>query len=161
MPPETALTTRILKSLRTHGAKVEKIRGSAFTTKGTPDILGSYRGRALALEVKRPDPKDDPPYFYVNVETDKQHLELQAWQVAGALVGVVRSVNEAVQLVTDPQPRPVQAGTKEGATAAGRYGGREPAQGITSETMEKIQNLCKTSRSWIFTKRLKSSFPNP
>ena len=100
MPRESTLTTTILRSLHhDYGAKAIKIHGSAYSLAGTPDIIGCLPGgRLFALEVKKPDRRDDPP-FYVNVETYKQFLELRSWQQAGALVGVVRSLKDMAMVL--------------------------------------------------------------
>jgi hypothetical protein len=97
MPKESTLTTKILACLRhDYGAKAEKMRGSAFATKGTPDILGCCQGRTLAIEVKRPG--GEAP-FYDHEPTPKQHYELTAWRDAGAVAGVIRSIKELGQFM--------------------------------------------------------------
>ena len=79
------------------------MHGSQYAVKGTPDILGCRPdGQAFALEAKAPG--GEAPY-YDHIETLKQHLELMAWKRAGALVGVIRSVEDAEYVVFD-QPTP-------------------------------------------------------
>jgi Holliday junction resolvase len=94
---ESTLIPKILAALRARGCKCIKMHGSQYAVKGTPDILGCCPGgQMFALEVKKPG--GEAP-FYDHVETPKQHSELMAWKQAGARVGVVRSVEEAVRLV--------------------------------------------------------------
>ncbi|WP_447983800.1 VRR-NUC domain-containing protein [Nitrospira sp. Nam74] len=57
---------------------------------GWPDILGAFRGYALALEVKTPTGK----------VTKLQVQEIHAWTQAGAISGVVRSVEDVQTLLT-------------------------------------------------------------
>ena len=52
---------------------------------GTPDFVGVLRGVPFALEVKRPGCK----------ETREQAGQIMAWQLAGARVAVVHSLEEA------------------------------------------------------------------
>lgn len=59
---------------------------------GMPDLLGCYRGRALALEVKMPGQS-----YGI---TDKQQYTLDLWKLAGAEVGVVR-LPEDVEKILD------------------------------------------------------------
>lgn len=54
MKPETRLTNKIMAELRKHGGWWMKVHGSAFQKAGVPDIIGCYRGRFVALEVKLP-----------------------------------------------------------------------------------------------------------
>lgn len=51
---ESALTKNILKKLRSKGGFWIKIHGGPFQILGIPDIIGCYRGRFCAFEVKRP-----------------------------------------------------------------------------------------------------------
>ena len=53
--------------------------------RGLPDLIGCYRGRALAWEVK----------VEGGIMTPLQARELQRWRQAGALAAVVRSVEDA------------------------------------------------------------------
>ena len=58
---------------------------------GTPDIVGHVNGRFLALEVKRPKGKERP----------EQLVFIEKARRAGCIVGVVRSVDEAVRIVLE------------------------------------------------------------
>src|SRR5512146_1743807 len=92
--PETWLVRKILAALNSlPETKVIKV-GSECEV-GTPDLLGCSRGRMVALEVKQPGEKPRPI----------QSHRLDEWRRAGAIAGVVRSVEEAVTLVSDsPAP---------------------------------------------------------
>lgn len=56
MNPETKLVAKILKRLRQQGGWWLKVHGGATQLTGVPDILGCYRGRFVAIEVKLPVP---------------------------------------------------------------------------------------------------------
>lgn len=78
-----------MKALRERGAKVIKTHGGPFTPTGTPDLIGCVNGRAFVLEVKRPGQR--PRRI--------QEYELEQWRKAGAIAGVVTSVEEALAVV--------------------------------------------------------------
>lgn len=65
-------------------AKAVNMHGSIFSERGTPDILGSIRGRTIAFECKR-DTKE-------NLEKI-QRWRLCEWLSAGAVVGGVSNVD--------------------------------------------------------------------
>ncbi|HVA92198.1 MAG TPA: VRR-NUC domain-containing protein [Chloroflexota bacterium] len=67
---------------------LRKTSGSKYR-RGTPDLLGCYRGRALALECKRPGGKPTP----------LQAAELAAWWSAGAIAEVVHSADEVIEIL--------------------------------------------------------------
>ena len=67
----------------------EKIHRGTYDLRGTPDILGALNGRALALEVKRPG----------NDATPLQQYVMGKWAQAGAITGVVRSVDDVRALL--------------------------------------------------------------
>lgn len=81
-----------------------KMHGSVFTVTGTPDILGSHRGRMLAIEVKRAHPvRNGQPavrlkgmalLYWNEGAAEIQAVQLARWRAAGALCGVVVSVDE-------------------------------------------------------------------
>lgn len=72
---------RYLNSLP--GAKAINIHGSIFSERGTPDIIGCIRGRAIAFECKR-DATEDLERI--------QKWRLCQWIGAGAVVGGVSDV---------------------------------------------------------------------
>lgn len=89
-PRETALVKQILAALRAvPGVVARKRHGSAWSVAGDPDIYGSLRGRHFELEVKRRD----------GAVTELQQARLRDWARAGALVGVARSVAEALAVL--------------------------------------------------------------
>jgi hypothetical protein len=67
---------------------VMKVHGSQFTT-GQPDLIGCFDGRSFCLEVKQPGKKATP----------LQEKRLREWSEAGALTGVVTSVDEVREVV--------------------------------------------------------------
>jgi len=87
---ESALVAEILRSLRAlPGVIVRKRHGSAWGVAGDPDLYGSIHGRHFEIEVKRPG---DRP-------TALQQARLKQWAATGALAGVARSVEEALDIV--------------------------------------------------------------
>jgi len=51
---ESTLTRQILAALRDRGGWWFKTHGSAYQMAGVPDIIGCYKGRFIAFEVKIP-----------------------------------------------------------------------------------------------------------
>ncbi len=89
--PEARIVNAILKALNgLPHTFAKKTHGSRYSV-GWPDIMGVHRGTAFALEVKTATGKATP----------RQIRELAKWQLAGARVGVVRSVDDALAIVTD------------------------------------------------------------
>lgn len=70
-----------------------KTHGNQFQT-GQPDILGSHKGRAVAIEVKRPGRKP----------TEVQTYVLSRWLAAGAVVGCAHDLEEALGIIGEPLP---------------------------------------------------------
>lgn len=65
------------------GSKAINIHGSVFSERGTPDVIGSIRGRMVAFECKR-DATERPEEI--------QQWRLSEWMAAGAVVGAVSDV---------------------------------------------------------------------
>ncbi|MGA9626473.1 MAG: hypothetical protein WBQ65_18515, partial [Bryobacteraceae bacterium] len=65
--------------------------GTAMGVAGDPDLYGSIRGRHFEIEVKRPDVSSEL--------TELQRQRLREWGLAGAIVGVARSVEDAVTIL--------------------------------------------------------------
>jgi hypothetical protein len=65
---------------------VRKRWGSEMAAAGDPDLTGCYRGRHFELEVKAPGGR----------LSRIQEVRLEEWHRAGAVVGVVRSPDEAL-----------------------------------------------------------------
>lgn len=88
---ETRLVNAIRKALQDrYGAagKWVKIHGSAMQESGLPDIIGCLGGRFVAMEAKMPGEVAEPIQAY----------RLDEYLAAGAAVGVVYSVDEALAL---------------------------------------------------------------
>jgi Holliday junction resolvase len=88
--PETRLQKKIADRLRDRGAWVGKIHGNIYSA-GIPDLLGCYRGRFFALEVKTPENKKGA--------TELQEAQLRRIREAGGLGYVIRSVDAADSLI--------------------------------------------------------------
>lgn len=99
---ENAVVRRIMGALRNvPGMVVRKRHGTVMGLAGDPDLYGSYRGRHFEFEVKRPN---DPASRLTKLQTTR----LREWERAGAIVGVVRSVAEAMLLLgLQPKEEPV------------------------------------------------------
>lgn len=68
---------------------LRKYHGSEFGLGGEPDLYGCYRGRAFAVEAKRP-----------GEEPSRLQLErLKEWAAAGAITGVAHSAAEFFKLL--------------------------------------------------------------
>lgn len=89
-PRESVIVERVLAYLRDLPETwAQKTHGGPFVHAGTPDILGSHQGRALALEVKRPG----------RGATKLQGVMLARWRQAGAIAGVVTGVEDVRKLL--------------------------------------------------------------
>jgi len=87
---EAALVAEILRALRAlPGVIVRKRHGSAWGVAGDPDLYGSIHGRHFEIEVKRPGDR----------LTALQEARMKQWAATGALAGVARSVEEALDIV--------------------------------------------------------------
>jgi len=71
--------------------RATKVSGDAKKS-GEPDIDGCLRGRSLKFEVKRPGGKKATPL---------QLATLTEWKAAGAITGVVHSVDEVKDLIKE------------------------------------------------------------
>lgn len=77
----TSVVSPILKYLNSlPNSKAINIHGSVFSERGTPDIIGSIKGRMVCFECKR-DAREDLE--------DIQKWRLCEWINAGAVVGGV------------------------------------------------------------------------
>jgi Holliday junction resolvase len=93
---ESGLTERILRVIHQRGGWAFKTHGSGFTRRGIPDIVGAYKGRAIALEVKQPGRQP----------TRIQQHELARAAAAGAAAFVVTSVEQALAILTSIEESP-------------------------------------------------------
>jgi hypothetical protein len=66
-----------------------KTLGDAGTIAGTPDFLGAYKGRALAIEIKTVTGRLSP----------LQAQRLKEWGAAGALIAVCRSAEQFFRII--------------------------------------------------------------
>lgn len=89
MPTEISIVNAILRKLNElPETYARKMHGSAYA-RGWPDIVGSHRGRALMLEVKRPG----------KALSKLQAAELKRWAAAGAITGRVTSWEETKEII--------------------------------------------------------------
>lgn len=96
---ESTITNAIMKRLRSLGFYVLKIHGGPYQQVGVPDLLAVKDGHAFFFEVKQPGKSP----------TLRQEEEMRRLKDAGAVVGVVTSVDEALDLLPRPlTPTPRQ-----------------------------------------------------
>lgn len=88
---EATIVAKLAAHIKSRGGYCIKHHGSAYSHAGTPDLLACLDGRFLALEVKRPGKR----------ATRLQAVELGRWAAAGAVAGVVTSVEELEALLSD------------------------------------------------------------
>lgn len=94
MPLERTITDGImawLKTLAPDGWFI-KVHGGVFQAAGIPDIIGVYKGRFVALEVKRPK---------VGRLSALQAIVLRKMTAARALARVVCSLDEAKAVIKE------------------------------------------------------------
>ncbi len=90
---ENAVVTRIMTALKKRPCVVVRKRhGTAMGVAGDPDLYGTVGGRHFEIEVKRPNAASSQL-------TKLQAQRLQEWKMAGALAGVARSVEDALQIL--------------------------------------------------------------
>jgi hypothetical protein len=89
--PESRAVKKILAHLRKRGGRWVKIHGgdNPFQEVGIADILGCYRGHAVAIEAKTP----------VGKLSRKQERFLETWHRAGGYTLVAQSVREVEGLL--------------------------------------------------------------
>ena len=96
-PLEKHIVANIMRALRARsGVVVRKRHGTAMGVAGDPDLYGSINGKHFEIEVKRPD----GPSQLTILQTQR----LLEWKMAGAIVGVARSVDEALQILGFVEP---------------------------------------------------------
>ena len=92
MTTERAIVKAILAYLNgLPGCLARKRWGGGMGVAGDPDIDACIRGRSVQLEVKRPGEKP----------TALQVKRLDEWKQAGAMVGVVHSVDDVRALLDE------------------------------------------------------------
>ncbi len=91
---EKSVVAGIVRRLREQpGVVVRKRHGTAMGVAGDPDLYGSIGGRHFEIEVKRPDAAAEL--------SELQRQRLKEWEQAGAIVGVARSVEDALAILDD------------------------------------------------------------
>lgn len=89
VPLEATIVKNIVKAVNAiPGCLVKKHHGHAMSPSEV-DLYGAARGRAVFMEVKRPGGRATP----------RQEKMLRDWSRAGALAGVVHSVDDALALI--------------------------------------------------------------
>jgi len=89
-PPERVILKEIRTYLKNLGCYVVRQQQGLGQRKGVPDLLACWKGRFLALEVKRVGGRLSP----------YQAAELEAADEAGAIADVVYSVEDVERLLT-------------------------------------------------------------
>lgn len=87
---EAALTAKMARRMRDRGAWARKIAGGP-TQAGLPDVLASYRGHFIGLEVKMPGKEH-------NVTTLQQQT-LDSMRDAGGITAVVTTVGQVDRIL--------------------------------------------------------------
>jgi len=93
---ESTIVSKIARGLKGEFGpliKFIKIHGDPYMPSGTPDLIGTLKGRAFVLEAKNEVYKPEPI----------QIAELEEWEEAGAIVGIVKSLAEAVVALNEPK----------------------------------------------------------
>ena len=92
MKPETKLVKDILNFLKRYEKSWwVKIHGSAYQASGIPDIIGVYKGRFIAFEVKLPDKE--------HTVSRRQALMVVRITLAGGVAKVVSSMREVTDIM--------------------------------------------------------------
>lgn len=92
--PETRLRGKIVKAIEAEFeyVYVKHPHGSMYSS-GLPDLIGCLEGTFFALEVKTPENKKGA--------TKLQQLHLDNIENAGGVAAVVRSVDEALEVLRE------------------------------------------------------------
>lgn len=103
---EKSVVAAIVRRLRDEpGIVVRKRHGTAMGVAGDPDLYGSIHGCHFEIEVKRPDAGAGL--------TEIQQQRLQEWAKTGAVVGVARSVDDALAILAAVRRRCHEAESEE------------------------------------------------
>ena len=90
---EKAVVARIMGELKMRpGVVVRKRHGTSMGVAGDPDLYGTVGGRHFEIEVKRPN---DPSSQLTKLQAQR----LQEWKIAGAIVGVARCIDDALNIL--------------------------------------------------------------
>lgn len=95
-PRESAITRRVKAYLDGLGSDCWyiKVHVDGYVVRGTPDIIGSYKGLAFAVELKRDD-KEQP--------TISQVLEIKRFTATGARGLVCWNIEQVKGLISELQ----------------------------------------------------------
>lgn len=98
---ESELVDQIRESFAARGIWSLKVHGSIWQPKGTPDILGIIPpgGQGFAIEVKVPGHESKTRCEAGTCATDIQMYRLEEIGLAGGLVGIAHSVQEANEIL--------------------------------------------------------------
>lgn len=91
MPSESRLRTNIVKALTNYAGYWIVVHQSGTQEVGLPDIIGVYAGIFYGIEVKMPGK--------LHTVTERQAHVLAKIEKAGGRVGVVTTVEQALDLV--------------------------------------------------------------
>ena len=91
MTRERDLQRRVAKHIRDRGGYVVNTSGGIHGTNGTPDLVGCYRGKPFAFELKAER----------RTPTPMQEYQLRLAESAGALVSVIYDVVTVRMLLDD------------------------------------------------------------
>jgi len=81
MAAESTFQKEVIKAVkRTRFCKCIKYNASAYGEKGTPDLIGCYKGMMFLLELKGPKGK----------ATEIQELRIEQWRATGAAAAIVK-----------------------------------------------------------------------
>lgn len=86
-PSEASVVQNIVRHLTGRGAWVTKTHGGRYGKRGVPDLLACYRGRLVAIEVKRLDAP-------ASAVTELQRINIELIHRAGGIALVARSVDD-------------------------------------------------------------------
>lgn len=86
--PETKLSNQVLPRLRAEGGWWVKIHGGPFQAAGIPDILGCWRGRFIAIELKTPE----------GGPSELQKRAMDTIHICGGRTGLATTVDEALDI---------------------------------------------------------------
>jgi len=89
-PLESRIVKKVLEALRARGGFWAKTHGSPVVTRGLPDIIGCYKGRYIAFEVKR-DSSGKPTLL--------QEYRMKEIRAAGGIATLIHSVEQALAVI--------------------------------------------------------------
>lgn len=98
---ESVLVTHIIKTLKKRGAYCEKIWGGGFQKAGIPDILASYKGYFIGIEVKVGNNKPSPLQVKkIELINQSGGIGIVVWDLK-AVVDLLDALDLWVKLIND------------------------------------------------------------